>query len=111
MSVDRLADARHPGEVLSEVLGEHGVSAYRVEAIMGVPYTRIWQIASGQRGVSPDTALRLERALGRPAEFWMSLQVVYDLSRARASRDEEIGLIEPVPGCVAAAARGDGAAA
>ena len=111
MTVDRLPAARHPGEVLSEVLAEHGVSADRLAAVMGVPGVRTYQIVSGQRGISPDTALRLERALGLPAEFWMSLQVAHDLGRARASRGEEIGRIEPVPGCVAAAVRGDGAAA
>lgn len=98
MTADRLSAVRHPGEVLVEVLGEHGVSAYRIAAIMGVPYERLYQIVVGRRRISPDTALRLERALGLSAEYWLRLQAAYDLGRAWALRGDEIARIERVPG-------------
>lgn len=70
MTADRLPAARHPGEILAEVLGDHGVSAYRLAAVVGAPYVRMYQIVVGGRGISPDTiALRPERALGFSAPY------------------------------------------
>ena len=69
VTADRLPAARHPGEILAEVLGDHGVSAYRLATVVGVPYVRMYQIVVGGRGISPDTALRLERALGFSAAY------------------------------------------
>ena len=110
MTADRLPIAKHPGEVLVEVLREHGVSDYRIAAILRVPYTRIYEIVRGRRGISADTALRLERALGLSAAFWMSLQVSCDLAQARALSGDEIGTIEPVIARPAAVVREDRAA-
>ena len=46
---------------------------------MRVPASRLAKITAGRRGVSADTALRLARALGTSAEFWLNLQSTYDL--------------------------------
>ena len=48
-----------------------------------VPATRIGAIVKGERSVSADTALRLGRFFATSAEFWMNLQAMHDLTKAR----------------------------
>jgi antitoxin HigA-1 len=70
----------HPGEVLREdFLLPLGLSEYRLAQEIGVHPRRINAIVHGIRGVTPDTALRLEKFFGVSAQFWMNLQVMYDL--------------------------------
>ena len=78
----------HPGEILhSEFLDPMGISQYRLAKEIHVPPRRINQIVKGLRGITPDTALRLSRYFGTTAEFWMNLQIHYDLE----SRRSELG--------------------
>ena len=80
----------HPGEVLlEEFLAPFGISQYRVAQAIDVPPRRINEIVHGKRAISPDTALRLSRALGTSDRFWMNLQIRYDLAvQLEAHRDE-----------------------
>ena len=108
MSSEHVSAARHPGEVLAEVLAGRGVTAYRIAAIMHIPYERTYAVVTGRRKITPDTALRLECALGEPsAEYWLGLQASYDLVLAREAAGASLGSIEPVDG---SAAGGAGAA-
>jgi antitoxin HigA-1 len=55
----------HPGEILlEEFLSPLGISQYRLAHAIGVPPRRVNEIVHGKRAISPDTALRLSRALG-----------------------------------------------
>ncbi len=72
----------HPGEILREEMGVRGLSANRLSLDLGVPSGRVVEILNGKRGISPDTALRLGRYFGNSAQFWMNLQVQYDLAVA-----------------------------
>lgn len=72
-------DPIHPGEVLAEeFLTPLGISQYRLAKTIRVAPTRISEIVHGTRGISPDTALRLSRALGTSDRFWLNLQTRYD---------------------------------
>ena len=84
----------HPGEHLAEILGELGISQYRLAKAMGVPPIRINDIVHCRRSITADTALRIGRALGMTPEFWLNLQRMYDLDVARASIDTS--MIEPL---------------
>ena len=84
----------HPGEHLAEMLDELGVSQYRLAKAIGVPPMRISEIVRRRRAVTADTALRIGRALGTSAEFWLNLQRMYDLDLARATTD--VSGIEPL---------------
>ena len=76
--------AIHPGEVLSkEFLDPLQVSQYRLATEIGVPPRRINEIIHGIRGISADTALRLEKYFGASATFWMNLQTRYELEVER----------------------------
>ena len=80
-------DPIHPGEHLAEMLDELGVTQYRLAKTIGVPQIRVQQIVRGRRAVTPDSALRLGRALGMTPDFWLNLQRMYDLDVARATTD------------------------
>lgn len=65
---------------------------------LGVSYPRVNELIHGRRGMTPDTALRLERLLGMEAQFWLNLQLAWDLYQARQSpAAAEIQKIEPLP--------------
>jgi addiction module HigA family antidote len=74
----------HPGEVLKDELEGRGLSAHALAIALRLPMSRISQIIRGQRGIMPETALRLARYFGGSAAIWLRLQVTYDLARAEA---------------------------
>ncbi len=81
----------HPGEVLlHEFLIELGITSYALAKSVGVPTNRITGIVNGDRAISADTALRLARFFGNSAEFWMNLQMHYDLEIANRRSGRQI---------------------
>lgn len=86
----------HPGEVLlEEFLLPLDISQNALARAIDVPPRRINEIVLGKRGITADTALRLSRALGTSAAFWMNLQTSFDLEEAErkiapALRDMEL---------------------
>jgi antitoxin HigA-1 len=80
----------HPGEILlEEFLSPLGISQYRLARAIAVPPRRINEIVHDKRAISPDTALRLSRALGTSDRFWMNLQTRYNLDvQLEVHRDE-----------------------
>lgn len=76
--------AVHPGEVLREdYLKPLNMSANALAKALHVPASRINDIVLERRGVTADTALRLERYFGSDAEGWINLQAIYDLKVAQ----------------------------
>jgi addiction module HigA family antidote len=74
----------HPGEVLDEeFLKPIGMSVNALAMALRVPATRIGAILKCRRSVTADTALRLARFFGTSPEFWVNLQAMHDLTRAR----------------------------
>src|SRR2546425_1482897 len=70
----------HPGEILlEEFMKPLGLSQYRVAKAINVPPRRINEIVRGKRAITTETALRLERYLGWPAQVWLNLQSRYDM--------------------------------
>ena len=74
----------HPGEILEEeFLKPLGLSVNALAIALRVPATRIGAIVKGERAVTADTALRLARFFGTSPEFWVNLQAMHDLTKAR----------------------------
>ena len=70
----------HPGEVLlEEFLKPMDLSQNRLALAIGVPPRRINEIVLGKRSITADTALRLGRYFGMSPQFWLGLQMDYDL--------------------------------
>jgi addiction module HigA family antidote len=81
----------HPGEILSEeFLKPMGMSQNRLALALGVPARRINEIVLRKRGISADTALRLSAYFGNSADFWLGIQMDYDLDTARIDTGEAI---------------------
>ena len=76
----------HPGTILAEeFLDPLGISAYALAKAISVPRNRITEILHGDRAITADTALRLGRFFGMSADFWLGLQLDYELEVARAT--------------------------
>jgi addiction module HigA family antidote len=81
----------HPGEVLlEEFLIPMGMSQNRLALDIRVPTRRINEIVHGKRRVTPDTALRLARYFGMSPQFWLGLQLDFDLDEAEDRLAEQI---------------------
>ena len=77
-------EATHPGAILREELETRGLSANAFALKLRVPPQRIQDIVAERRGISPETALRLEASLGTPARLWLDMQAAYELHQAEA---------------------------
>jgi len=81
----------HPGEVLAEeFLAPLALSVNALAMALRVPATRVGAIVKGERAVTADTALRLARFFGTSAEFWISLQAMHDLTKAKLENGRTI---------------------
>jgi antitoxin HigA-1 len=81
----------HPGEILwEEFMQPMGLAINRLARDLHVPPTRVHAIVHGERGISADTALRLEAYFGVGAETWIALQANYDLRVARRESGEAV---------------------
>ena len=81
----------HPGEIIrEEVLVPLDLSVNQLAKSLAIDTTRLNEIVRGRRGITADTALRLARYLGTSPEFWLKLQVHYELLVARHAKQKEI---------------------
>lgn len=87
----------HPGEILmEEFLVPMGVTQNRLAVSIGVPPRRINEIVHGKRRITADTALRLGRFFSMSAQFWINLQVRYDLEVELDALGDALDSIQPL---------------
>lgn len=85
----------HPGEMLlEEFLNPMGLTQRELAEAIQVPYQRINEIVNGRRGVTPSTALRLAKFFGMSADFWMNLQLRWDLYIAHKEEQKVLDSIQ-----------------
>ena len=73
----------HPGEILrEEYLEPLQMSANALAGALRLTAARVNEIVREKRGITPDTALRLSRYFGTTPEFWLNLQMTYELRKA-----------------------------
>ena len=81
----------HPGEILlEEFLKPMGLSQNKIALDIRVPARRINEIVLGKRRITPDTALRLAKYFHMSPQFWLGLQMDYDLDVAEDQYAEKI---------------------
>ena len=81
----------HPGEMLlEEFLTPMRLTQRELADAIHVPYQRINELINGRRGMTPSTALRLAKFFGMSADFWMNLQLRWDLYRAQQDEQETL---------------------
>jgi addiction module HigA family antidote len=73
----------HPGRHPAEFMDELGLRPAGLARALGVPVNRVTAILAGRRAISAETALRLGRFFRTSPQFWMNLQVAFDMARAR----------------------------
>lgn len=82
--------ALHPGEFLNELLSEMGISQAEFARAIGVSPMRISHIIKGGRPVTAELALLFGRAFDQSPQYWLNLQVFYDLKTAEAAMGERL---------------------
>lgn len=94
MRVPKNRPPTHPGEILlKDFLEPMGVSQRELADAIHVPYQRVNEIVNGKRGITPSTALRLEKFFGNSSEFWLNLQQSWDLYHVLKEEREELETI------------------
>jgi addiction module HigA family antidote len=84
----------HPGEMLlEEFLNPMGLTQRELADNIHVPYQRVNDIVNGRRGITPSTALRLAKFFNMSADFWMNLQLRWDLYFAE---QEEVNVLKEI---------------
>ena len=84
----------HPGEMLlEEFLNPMGLTQRELADAIHVPYQRINDIVNGRRGITPSTALRLAKFFNISADFWMNVQLRWDMYFAQ---QDEITVLETI---------------
>lgn len=84
----RMHNPPHPGEFIKEVyLEPNDLSVRGLAESLGVSPSTVMRIINGTSSITPEMALRLEKALGRSPESWLTMQHNYDLWQARKVLD------------------------
>ena len=97
----------HPGEMLlEEFLQPMELTQRDLADAIAVPYQRVNEIVNGRRGITPSTALRLSTYFGTSTDFWMNLQLRWDLYHARAAEADVLRKIPRYKGSKRAKVRG-----
>jgi antitoxin HigA-1 len=87
----------HPGEMLlEEFLNPMELTQRELADAIHVPYQRINDIVNGRRGITPGTALRLGKFFNMSPDFWMNLQIRWEMYFARQDENAVLKTIEPV---------------
>jgi len=78
----------HPGDIIRDCLDELGANVTDGAKALGVTRSALSRVINRRAGVSPEMAVRLEKAIGSTAGFWLRLQLNYDLAQIRARREK-----------------------
>jgi len=89
-----------PGEYLEEVIGELGMTKDELATRMARPASKLSQIFKGEKAITADTALQLEKVVGVPAHIWLGLESEYRLSLVRQEKAREQELLKAEAGLV-----------
>ena len=73
----------HPGELIGDTLDEIGVSISAAAKGLGITRQQLHNLISGRSGITPEMAVKLEKAIGSTADSWLKMQMHYDLAQVR----------------------------
>jgi antitoxin HigA-1 len=78
----------HPGLLVKECLDDLGLTVAEAAAALHITRQQLHNIVAGRSGVTPEMAIRFEKAFGSTADIWLRMQVNYDLAQARRHASE-----------------------
>lgn len=90
-------DIFHPGEHLKDEIDARGISQQELANETGLSKSEISLIVHGHRNITPPIALKMELALGVSAEFWMNLQIKYEIDLLKRKYKESLAKMELTP--------------
>jgi addiction module HigA family antidote len=79
----------HPGAGLRDDIDALGLTLAEAAQGLGVSGQQLEAVIKGQEAITPEMAVRLEKAIGSTADSWLRMQTSYDLAQVR-SREAEI---------------------
>jgi addiction module HigA family antidote len=80
----------HPGLLVKECLDDLGLTVAEAAAALHITRQQLYDIVAGRSRVTPETAIRFEKAFGSTADTWLRMQVNYDLAQTRQRAAEII---------------------
>lgn len=84
-----MKDPVHPGEIVrAECLAPLGLTVTHAAAVLDVSRQALNNIVNGAAGITPEMAVRLEKAFGSTAETWLAMQLAFDLAAVRRNQRE-----------------------
>src|SRR5215468_10428235 len=78
----------HPGSLIKADIDELGLSVMDAAKALGISRQQLHAVVAGRAGVTPEMAIRLEKALGSTADTWLRMQMNYDLARAMKAENK-----------------------
>jgi len=85
----------HPGEMLrEEFLVPMNISQRNLADAIHVPYQRVNELVNKKRGITPSTALRLAKFFDMSADFWLNMQMRWELFKAKSTEENELNSIQ-----------------
>lgn len=84
----QMKNPSHPGEIIRDCIEDLGLTVTDAAEVLGVTRANFSKILNGRGGVSPEMAIRLSKAFGSTAAFWLKLQLNYDLAQAEQNSEK-----------------------
>jgi addiction module HigA family antidote len=92
----RMKNPPHPGGLIKDNITEYGLSVAEAAEGLGVTRQQLYRVLRGENGVSPEMAVRLEKAFGGGADFWLRMQMSFDLAQVRLRAEKiKVKPLEP----------------
>ena|ERR1700730_9235277 len=82
----RMKNPPHPGRLVKENIEELGLSVAKAADGLGVTRQQLYKVINCESAISPEMAVRLEKAMGSTADAWLRMQAAYDLAQVRQQR-------------------------
>jgi addiction module HigA family antidote len=73
----------HPGELIGDTLEELKISVSEAARGLGITRQQLHNVIAGRSGITPEMAVKLEKAIGSTADTWLKMQANYDLAQVR----------------------------
>jgi antitoxin HigA-1 len=73
----------HPGELIGDTLDDLKVSVSKAASGLGISRQQLHNLIAGRSGITPEMAVKLEKAIGSTADTWLRMQMNYDLAQVR----------------------------
>ena len=84
----------HPGILIQDTINELGITQLELTKHLNIPIQRLNGVIKGRRGITPDTALRLSKVFRTTPEFWLNLQMTFDLWKAK--KKSKLGKVKAI---------------